>query len=84
MKKYVHFIECLLNEVDFYHSKWSNIFFEKCELTGANLSNTKLKGINLSDSSFDYLTVRTADLYGCIVNPIQAQQLSALFGLIIK
>ena len=49
MKKYVHFIECLLIEVDFYHSKWSNIFFEKCELTGANLLNTRLKGIDLSD-----------------------------------
>ncbi|WP_260982253.1 hypothetical protein [Paenibacillus sp. 32O-W] len=50
----------------------------------AQLSGTRLNGIDLSDCQFNGLGVGVEDLQGCIITREQAYLFASLFGLIVK
>ncbi len=50
----------------------------------ANLSGSKLEGIDLSDCEFDGLMVEIEDLKGCTISHSQASSFVGLLGLVIK
>ncbi len=50
----------------------------------AQLSGTKLDGIDLSDCEFDGLGVTLEDLKGCTISREQAYIFAKMFGLIVK
>jgi len=61
-----------------------NVELQKCDLDGANFDQTSLKGIDISSSAFDTITVSIESLKGCKVSSYQAIQFATLMGLIIK
>ncbi|WP_313890865.1 pentapeptide repeat-containing protein [Psychrobacillus sp.] len=79
----VVFQEASLVNSDFYDCKFKNIEFNLCNINSANFEQTPLKGIDISNSTFEALTVSLEDLKGCKVNSNQAIQFAALLGLII-
>ncbi|WII40369.1 pentapeptide repeat-containing protein [Paenibacillus thiaminolyticus] len=82
--KQVHFQECLLVHADLYSSSVLQTQFENCDLDQAQLSGTKLAGIDLSECTFTALGAGLDDLQGCIISPEQAAVFAAQFGLKIK
>ncbi|WP_318263861.1 hypothetical protein [Peribacillus simplex] len=58
--------------------------FETCRLNEVNFSRTPLKGIDISSSTFQRITVSPEDLKGCEVSPDQAIVFAAMLGLKIK
>ena len=67
-----------------FDCKLKKVEFDSCSLDEANFDQTSLKGIDISSSTFDTLTVSVNDLRGCKVSPYQAIQFASLLGLIIK
>ncbi|GIN61815.1 hypothetical protein J27TS8_18080 [Robertmurraya siralis] len=58
--------------------------FHECQLEGANFSETSLKGVDISTSTFEQLIIDMKDMRGCKVSTYQALQFASLLGLIIK
>ena len=56
----------------------------ECRLEHAEFFQTKLNGVDLSDSGISDLTVTPESLQGLTVNEEQAAAFAALFGLIVK
>jgi len=82
--KQVKFNHCSMHSADCYECTFNNVAFDTCDLDKANLSGTPLKGIDLSNSTFQMLTLSLEDLYGCEVSTDQAIGFSKLLGLVIK
>src|SRR5690625_7709331 len=84
MQCFIKYYKCILEESYFYENDLKHIDFTNSQLSGINFTQTKLNKIDLSETHFTHLTVGLADLKGCIVNEIQAVNLSSLLGLVIK
>src|SRR5690625_7102537 len=83
MQCFIKYYKCILEESYFYENDLKHIDFTNSQLSGINFTQTKLNKIDLSETHFTHLTVGLADLKGCIVNEIQAVNLSSLLGLVI-
>src|SRR5699024_3963446 len=83
-QRFVKYDECILEESVFYEYDLKHIDFTNSQPSGINFTQTKLNTNDLSESHFTHLTVGLADLKGCMVNEIQAVNLSSLLGLVIK
>ena len=80
----VIFKDCLLRNTDFGESFFSKVTFHCSDLQLAQMSGTKLKEIDFSNSEIEGLGSRLEDLSGAIISPVQAVSLSKKMGLIIK
>ncbi|MCM3338128.1 pentapeptide repeat-containing protein [Paenibacillus sp. MER TA 81-3] len=82
--KQVKFENTSLCNADFYRSELTKVELCESNLDQAQMSGTKLAGIDVSSCRFDGLGATLEDLQGCIISPEQAVVLSRTFGLIIK
>ncbi len=62
---------------------FKNIIFDKADLTRAQFFKTPLKGVDLSSSRIDGISVSPYELNGAKVNAAQAAELAKLLGLIV-
>ena len=74
----------IFSTTDFRGSKFVDMHLLETEFRESMLAGTKLKGIDLSDCDIQGVGVQVEDLTGVIVSPLQAVELSKLFGLVIK
>ena len=58
--------------------------YHECNLNEVNFIGTALKGVDLSNSSFQQLSVSLENLKGCEVSTEQAIGFAVLMGLKIK
>ena len=58
--------------------------FSQCSLNQATFEQTPMKGFDLRTCRLNGLQVTLSDLKGAIVTPVQAADLAALLGLVIK
>ena len=61
-----------------------NLFFNKADLTQVQFFNTKLKGVDLSNSTIEEMAISIEDVQGAIINKLQVLDLSYLLGVKIK
>ncbi len=69
---------------DFYECRFKKVLFDTCQITGTNFIRSPLKGVDISSSHFDTLTVGLENVSGCTVSTHQAIQFASLLGLKIK
>ena len=62
----------------------SGVIFRDCDLSQADLRNTKLKGADLRGSAITGVQVGIKDLQGVIVTSSQAIQLAGLLGVTVQ
>lgn len=82
--KEVEFTECSLVDSDLYECTFKNVAFQRCKLDNSNFSETDLKGIDLSDSTYERIEVTLPKLAGCIVSKEQAIGFARVLGLSVK
>ena len=70
--KAVRFEHCNFREASFDGTDLSGVVFYKCDLSQADLRNTKLKGTDLRGSTITGMQVLGKDLAGVIIDPGQA------------
>ena len=63
------------------HSGWK---IKNCCLKSAELYNTPLKGVDLTDCDIGGITVEMGNLRGAIVREDQAVMLAKLMGLVVR
>lgn len=83
-QKNVQYASCRLKDADFYENKLTKVAFTDCDLSGINFVGTALKGIDISSSQFDRISITIEDLKGSIVSQEQALAFLVMLGLIIK
>lgn len=92
---YANFSGPKLNHCTFTDSSFKEVYFRylklvgglktsRCNFEGASFVNTKLKGVDLSQSEFGYLEVNPDDLKGLTINQFQAASLIGLLGVNVK
>lgn len=79
--KHVRFEDCSLIGSDFYAAALHKFFLSQCNIDRIVLAGAKLKGIDLSNSRFQSLTVNLEDLEGCTIAADQAPAFARLLGL---
>lgn len=77
------FSGCELQQAAFEQVKWQAAF-DRCDLTGASFHFAPLKGMRLTTSRLEGISVGLEDLKGAVVNTFQAAALSRLLGLVIS
>jgi uncharacterized protein YjbI with pentapeptide repeats len=82
--KQVQFQECSLRSSDFYQSVFQKVYMEHSNIDGAQLTGTKLEGMDLSSCEFGVIGVGREELQGCIIAREQASVFAALLGLVVK
>ncbi|MDO7905648.1 pentapeptide repeat-containing protein [Paenibacillus sp. JX-17] len=82
--KQILFRQSSLTQADFYHTEWTKLSFEECNIDKAQMSGTRLAGIDLSSCQFYNLGVGLEELQGCIITAPQAILFSKIFGLVVK
>lgn len=94
--RYANFTSCDFHRCEISLSDMSESYFDQSNLENFHVNEsqfirteffqTPLKGIDFSDSCIDGICVseECKELFGVIVNPLQACELSRLLGLIIK
>ncbi|MBQ0139231.1 MAG: pentapeptide repeat-containing protein [Kurthia sp.] len=80
----VYLTNTSLKSADFFAIKHKFLVFDQCKINDCNFQDVKLKGIDISTSEFDELTVTIELLKGCIVSNYQAIYFAQLLGLLIK
>ena len=60
------------------------LVFEKCDLSGSDFLQTRLKNVDFSSSYFETLLLSVDKLKGCIISPMQAQILVGILGVKVK
>ncbi|MBP2649961.1 MAG: Pentapeptide repeat (8 copies) [Firmicutes bacterium] len=82
--KKVEFKNTSFAEADMYTATLNDVSFTHCNLDKAQLSGTKLAGIDLSTCEFYQLALTPEELRGMIIAPEQAIALAGIFGVVIK
>jgi uncharacterized protein YjbI with pentapeptide repeats len=62
----------------------SGFYLKEVNIDQAQLSQTKLGGIDLSSCEFGSLGVALDDLRRCIISPAQAITFATIFGLVVN
>jgi uncharacterized protein YjbI with pentapeptide repeats len=65
--KQVRFDNCSLLNADYYECKLNKVKFYHCDLNEINFARTPLKGVDISSSTYQRITVLVEDLVGCVV-----------------
>ncbi|TDQ40852.1 pentapeptide repeat-containing protein [Aureibacillus halotolerans] len=79
--KDVRFQRCDLTQTEFFESTFVRTSIGECLLDEANFSQVDLGAMNLSNSSFERLTVTLDKLVGCTVSSEQAIGFAKMIGL---
>ncbi|MBD2869358.1 pentapeptide repeat-containing protein [Paenibacillus arenilitoris] len=82
--KAVVFDNCSLAKADMSNMTLSQFFLKQSNIDGAQFSQTKLAGIDLSSCEFNGIGATLEDLRRSIISPGQASVFAANFGLIVK
>jgi uncharacterized protein YjbI with pentapeptide repeats len=82
--KAARFERTSLLEANFDAADLSGVVFVKCDLSGSNLRGANLAGADLRSSVIGGVQVGIAELQGAIVDSMQAAQIAALLGLVVK
>ena len=82
--KHVRFDQSDLSMSSFNQCVFFHTAFDTCHLKEAEFINTPLKGLDLSTSDIEGITVNAEHLQGVIVSEMQALSLARLLGLIIR
>jgi uncharacterized protein YjbI with pentapeptide repeats len=69
---------------DFRNTSLNDSIFMQARLTRAGLSGAKLRNVDLRGADISEATLRVNDVYGAIVSPAQAMELSRLLGVQIR
>ncbi len=80
----VHFENAVMDHAGMSMCEQKDLEIHSCRLEHAEFFQTRLNGVDLSDSEIDDLTVTPESLQGLTVNEEQAAAFAALFGLIVK
>lgn len=78
------FRECRMREALLGEMAGKRYAFESCDLTRAALTQTSLKGLNLTGSVIDGIIAGERELRGATVSAAQACELARLLGVIVK
>lgn len=90
---YVNFADCKVQSAAFEGCKLPNAAFVRChlsasftlcDLTQGLFEQTLLKGFDLRTCKLRGLHITLPDLKGAVVTPLQAAELAALLGLVIR
>ena len=71
-------------DADFRNTALNDSIFVQSSLTRADLSGAKLRNVDLRGADISEATFRVNDVYGAIVSPAQAMELSRLLGVLIR
>ena len=71
-------------DADFRNTALHDSIFVQASLTRADLSGAKLRNVDLRGADISEATLRINDVYGAIVSPAQAMELSRLLGVLIR
>ncbi|MCR5372999.1 MAG: pentapeptide repeat-containing protein [Solobacterium sp.] len=80
----VHFENAVMDHAGMSMCEQKDLEIHSCRLEHAEFFQTRLNGVDLSDSEIGALTVTPESLQGLTVNEEQAAAFAALFGLIVK
>ena len=80
----VRFSASVLREASFNDGSQSNLAFDHCDLTQAELFHIPLDGVDLSSCGIDGILTDPESLKGLEVSAAQAASLIRLFGLKVK
>ncbi|MNH40680.1 hypothetical protein D3C79_1020360 [compost metagenome] len=62
----------------------AQVYFRETNIDQAQLSQTKLGGIDISSCEFNGLGASIEDLRRCVISPAQAITLATMFGLVVN
>ncbi len=91
--EYANFADCKIQDTAFENCRLRSAAFVRCrlsatftlcELTGATVEQTPLKDFDLRTCQLAGLQITLSDLRGAVVTPLQAAELAALLGLVIR
>lgn len=91
--EYVNFADCKVQDTAFESCKFQSAAFVRCrmsatftlcELTRALFEQTPLKDFDLRTCRLAGMQITLSDLRGAVVTPLQAAELAALLGLVIR
>lgn len=82
--KEVEFANSSIEDSDFYECEFKQIRFRKCKLHNANFSETDMKGVDLSDNTYERIEVSLDKIAGCIVSKEQAIGFARVLGLTVN
>lgn len=80
----VRFEDCDLKETSFSGCLLKSAEFDRCDLSAAELLGTPLKGVDFRTCRIDGIRLAGGELYGAVVSPEQAVELSKLLGIVVK
>jgi uncharacterized protein YjbI with pentapeptide repeats len=78
------FKDCIFIEGAFTMMKIKDLAIEKCDFTSSEWNDTKLNGLDFSDSIIDGIAVNPNNLRGVIVSQAQAAVMAKLLGIQVK
>ncbi|WP_424767572.1 pentapeptide repeat-containing protein [Paenibacillus sp. sgz302251] len=73
-----------LAKADMSNMTLSHVYFYETNIDQAQLSQTKLGGIDISSCQFNSLSASLEDLRRCIISPEQSMTFARIFGLVVK
>ncbi|NIK78884.1 uncharacterized protein YjbI with pentapeptide repeats [Paenibacillus castaneae] len=82
--KAVAFVNSSLAKADMSNMTLSSFYLKETNIDQAQLSQTKLGGIDISSCEFNSLGVTLEDLRRCIISPAQAITMATIFGLVVN
>lgn len=82
--KGVKFDKSSLAKADMSNMTLANFFLHETNIDQAQLSQTKLGGIDISSCEFNSLGASLEDLRRCIISPAQAITMATIFGLVVN
>lgn len=81
---HVHFHACRFHESIWQDIAFSDVCFEQCDLTAAEIRAVSLAGQDMTTCVLDSIRIDPHDLRGMKVNPIQGLMFCRLLGLVIE
>ena len=78
------FADCELENLLLYGCQLKDAAFERCRMTAAEVTGTSLAGVDLSTDDISGLKAQLECLKGAEISVVQAPELCALMGLVIR
>lgn len=78
------FCDALLEDGRFLENKFSNIYFDKCNINRLEFMKCALQGLDLSSNDFDDIRIKPEDLRGIKMSSYQACIIARKLGIIIE
>ncbi len=80
----VRFENCRMRRTMFDTMGFKGVTFFKCDLTGADVSGSRLERVDFRGSELSDFRIESRQLQGTMMDPLQAVQMAILLGIIVK